>query len=119
MMSTDNGFKMISGRTFLRAEDGEVIELTNVADVQFHEIAPPSTIEPYKQHTWTGTQEIKLSLKAAEKTSKAVYGIIFDLFFNGRKDCRRMYHIFMHTKKQRIRKKALKRLRNMLWKGEA
>lgn len=96
MMNTDNGFKMISGRTFLRAEDGEIIELANVADVQLSEIAPPSTAN-----------------------DKAVYGLILDLFFNGRKDCRRMYHIFMHAKKRRIRKKALKRLRNMLWEGEA
>lgn len=120
MMSTDNGFKMISGRTFLRAEDGEIIELANVADVQFHEIAPPSTIEPYEPQFWTGTQEIKLKVSAsATAMNKAVYSLIFDLFFNGRKDCRRIYHIFMHTKKRRIRKKALKRLRNMLWEGEA
>lgn len=118
-MNTDNGFKMISGRTFLRAEDGELIELANVADVQFSEIAPPSTIEPYDPQFWTGTQEIKLKLKPSKAMDKAIYSLIFDLFFNGRKDCRRMYHIFMHTKKRRIRKKALKRLRNMLWKGEA
>lgn len=118
-MNADNSFKMTSGRTFLRAEDGGLIELTNVADVQFHEIAPPSTIEPYEPQFWTGTQEVKLNLKASKAMDKAIHSLIFDLFFDGRKDLRRLYHILTHSKKRRIRKKALKRLRNMLWEGEA
>lgn len=120
-MHTDNSFKMISGRAFLRAEDGEVIEVDNISHVRIYDFGPPlePEIKPYKPPLWIGAEEIKLTAKYSAAMDKAVYSLICDLFFNGRKDCRRMYHIFMHTKKRRIRQKALKRLRNMLWEGEA